>query len=167
MKKLYVIRHAKSSWDDPDLADIERPLNPRGQKDAPRMGKRLKERGVFPDFMISSPAVRALDTCRVMAGILGFSGKNIKTDKRLYHASSEQIFNVVRETKDLRDREEVLLIFGHNPDLSDFASEVVAENIQLPTCAVAAIHLQVDSWKELGQGTGKLLFFDFPKSRKD
>lgn len=166
MKILYLIRHAKSSWDNPDLPDIDRPLNPRGQMDAPRMGKRLKERAVFPDFMISSPAVRALETCKAIARILKFPEKNIKADKRLYHASTDQLLAVIRETKDLRDHEEVLMIFGHNPGLTDFVSEFLSQNMKLSTCAVVAIRLQVNSWKEVSPGKGKLLFYDFPKSKK-
>ncbi|MDZ7649748.1 MAG: histidine phosphatase family protein [Cytophagales bacterium] len=89
MKTLYIIRHAKSCWDNLDLSDFERPLNDRGKKDAPRMGKRLKERRVTPDVMLSSPATRALVTCQEIAKVLGFPEEKIKTDKRLYHASED------------------------------------------------------------------------------
>ena len=111
MKTLYLIRHAKSSWDDTNLDDFERPLNKRGKKDAPNMAKRLKEKGGTPDFMISSPAVRAFDTCKEFAKILGYDKNKIKTDKRLYHADEDQILTVIRELKDReRDEEEVVLL---------------------------------------------------------
>jgi phosphohistidine phosphatase len=104
MKTLYIIRHAKSSWDNPDLSDFERPLNDRGEKDAPRMGKRLKERRVTPDMMLSSPATRALVTCQQIAKVLGFSEDKIKTDRRLYHASDDQILKVIQELERLAPR---------------------------------------------------------------
>ena len=83
MKTLYVIRHAKSSWDEPDQSDFERGLNDRGKRDAPRMGKRLKERGIHPDLMLSSPAKRAYSTAKRIAEVLDYSTKNIATDKEI------------------------------------------------------------------------------------
>lgn len=167
MKTLYLIRHAKSSWDDLDLADIDRPLNERGKTDAPRMGKRLKERNVIPDVMISSPAVRALETCKVMAKILGFSEKNIKTEEQLYHANEDQLLKVVQDIKDMPNSEEVILIFGHNPGLTDFANSLLGEFIEnIPTCGVVASKISVKFWKEVTFESGELNFFDFPKSKK-
>ena len=87
MKTLYLIRHAKSSWDDPKLPDFERPLNTRGERDAPKMGKRLKEKDVHPQTMISSPAKRALTTCTKICEVLGCPSQIIKTNRRLYHAT--------------------------------------------------------------------------------
>lgn len=166
MKMLYLVRHAKSSWDDPDVRDLDRPLNERGKKDAPRMGKRLKERNVFPDVMITSPAARALATCREIARVLDFPEDKIRIDKRLYHAGSDQIMTVINEIKDLRDSEEVAMIFGHNPGLSDFASIFLQDDIEMPTCGVVAIQVRTDSWKDARPGAGKLVFFDFPKNKK-
>src|SRR6478609_6616404 len=115
MKTLYLVRHAKSSWDDIDLSDFDRPLNDRGKKDAPKMGKRLKERDIFPDVMLSSPAKRALETCKAIAKALSFPEEKITTDKRLYHASEDQLLKVVQGLKDRHDNVEVIMIFGHNP----------------------------------------------------
>lgn len=169
MKTLYIVRHAKSSWDDPELDDLDRPLNNRGMKDAPRMGKRLKEKEVTPDIMLSSPAERALATCKALADVLKFDEKKIKTDKRLYHANEDQILKVIRELKDSpRDSEEVAMIFGHNPGLTEFANLLLNQYIDnIPTCGVVAAKLPVKHWKDVTLGCGEMLFFDFPKRVDD
>ncbi len=167
MKTLYLIRHAKSSWDDPELDDFERPLNKRGKKDAPNMAKRLKEKRVTPDFMISSPAARALDTCKEFARILDYDKDKIKTDQRLYHADEDQILTVIRDLKDrVRDDEEIVLLFGHNPGLTEFANVLMNQSIKnIPTCGIVKCHLKIDHWKDATFGCGVLDFFDFPKSK--
>ncbi|MBK5280437.1 MAG: histidine phosphatase family protein [Bacteroidia bacterium] len=167
MKTLYLIRHAKSSWDDLDLKDFDRPLNERGKKDAPRMAKRLKEKKVFPDLMLSSPAERALTTCKEIAKVLGYLEENIKSDSRLYHADEDQLLKIVQEIKDLNDAEEVVMIFGHNPGLTVFANLLLNEHIpNIPTCGVVAADMKISSWNDTKFRSGKLLFFDFPKENK-
>ena len=168
MKKLYLIRHAKSSWDNLDLKDIDRPLNKRGEKDAPRMAKRLKEKDIHPDVMISSPAKRARETCHVIAKVLDFPEANIKIDKQLYHANEDQLLRVVKGIKDLKDSEEVVLIFGHNPGLMDFANSLLSEDIEnIPTCGVVGSTLEIKSWKDASFGCGEMTLFDFPKNKED
>lgn len=168
MKTLYLIRHAKSSWDDIDLSDIDRPLNERGKKDAPRMGKRLKEKNIFPDLILTSPAIRAFETCKIIAKILGYSEEKIKTDKRLYHANEDQLLKVVQGIEDLNDTEEVVLVFGHNPGLTDFANALLSQTIDnIPTCGVIESKVRVKSWKETKFGSGDMKFFDFPKRKTD
>ena len=169
MKKLYLIRHAKSSWDNLAIDDFQRPLNGRGIKDAPRMGKRLKERSLTADLVLSSPAKRALDTCLIITKILGFSKEKINTDKRLYHASEEELLRIIRELKDhANDEEENVLLFGHNPGLTNFANQLLNEHIQnIPTTGIVAASLSIKKWQEVDWGCGKLLFFDFPKSNED
>jgi phosphohistidine phosphatase len=166
MKKLYLVRHAKSSWDDLDLPDFDRPLNKRGKKDAPRMAKRLKEKRVTPDFMISSPAKRALDTCKEFAKILDFDKSKITEVRTLYHANEDQLLNVLRKLKDLpRDSEEVVLLFGHNPGLTEFANALLNTYIDnIPTCGIVAAKLNITKWNETEFGCGQLEFFDFPKN---
>ncbi len=167
MKFLYLIRHAKSSWSDLSLKDIDRPLNERGKKDAPRMGKRLKEKKVAPDIVLTSPAQRAFATCEEIARCLDYPLEKIKTDKRLYHANDEQLFKFIQELPDLKDKEEVVLIVGHNPGLTDFANSLLHETIDnIPTCGIVAAEIMVNSWCNLQAGAGKMLFFDFPKSGK-
>ena len=169
MKKLYLIRHAKSSWDNPDLDDFNRPLNSRGIEDAPRMGKRLKENKLTADVVVTSPAKRALDTCLIITKILGFSKEKISVDKRLYHASEEELLRVIRELKDHpNDEEKNVLLFGHNPGLTNFANQLLNEHIQnIPTTGIVVASLSIKKWQKVDWGCGKLLFFDFPKSKED
>lgn len=166
MKKLYLIRHAKSSWDDPALGDFDRPLNHRGEKDAPRMGKRLKERGVVPDIMITSPAKRAQDTCKFIAKELHFSKEKIKKEEKLYHADADQLLEIIQHLPDLRDEEEVVLLFGHNPGLTELANNLLNEFIDnIPTCGVVGTQFKIKKWSEARFGSGKMIFFDFPKNK--
>lgn len=164
MKTLFLVRHAKSSWDNPELRDIDRPLNERGKKDAPKMGRRLKEREVAPDLMLSSPANRALTTCKEIAKILGYTNERLKTDKRIYHASEDELLLVLSE---LNDNFKVVMLFGHNPGFTYFANLLFNEHIMnIPTCGIVAGKLKIKSWKEITPGCGKLEFFDFPKRNK-
>jgi phosphohistidine phosphatase len=169
MKTLYIVRHAKSSWDDTELRDFDRPLNGRGKKDAPRMGKRLREKKVTPDIMLSSPAERALTTCKEIANVLDFPKGKIKTDKRLYHADEDQILKVLSELKDAaRDSEEVVMIFGHNPGLTEFANSLLNESLMnIPTCGVVHATLNIEHWRDIHFGCGQMLHFDFPKKIED
>jgi phosphohistidine phosphatase len=167
MKTLLVIRHAKSSWDDEGLSDFERPLNERGKRDAPAMAKRLKEKGVNPDLMISSPAKRALSTARRMANVLDYSEEKIKTERRLYHADSEMIISVLQEIK---NKHNLVMVFSHNPGLTDFVNTLlnnksIIDNV--PTCGAVAFSIEIEDWKELKSKSGKMLFFDYPKNSGD
>lgn len=164
MKWLYLVRHAKSSWDEPRLPDFDRPLNDRGKRDAPRMGKRLKERGIHPSLILSSPAKRAVSTCKRLADAMGHDRRNIEIDQALYHADEEDILSVVwRIDRKLTS----VMIVGHNPGLTDFVNSInrnqepVTQN--MPTCGVVAFSFAIDEWKGVTFGTGKLDFFDFPK----
>ena len=161
MKTLIIVRHAKSSWDNLNLKDIERPLNDRGKKDAPRMGKRLKEREINPDLLLSSPAARAMETCRQIATVLDYSVEKIKIDKRLYHADEDTLLQIVRE---LKDRDDCVMLFGHNPGLTVFTNLLLNEDIDnIPTCGIVSAHLNVTSWSKANYGSGELDFYDYPK----
>jgi phosphohistidine phosphatase len=167
MKTLYVVRHAKSSWDDTDLSDIDRPLNERGKRDAPRMGKRLKEKGIHPELLLSSPARRAFSTAKRIGEVLDYKKDNIKTEKKLYHASEDEILNVVRG---LSDKSNSAMIFGHNPGLTDFVNELLdtkqfIDNI--PTCGIVAFSFSGKSWAEASAQNAQFLFFDYPKNKDD
>ena len=164
MKTLYIVRHAKSSWEDPLLDDFSRPLNDRGKRDAPKMAKRLKEKRINPDLMLTSPARRSLATCKRMAEVLDYKEDKIKIDRDLYHASHDQILSVLKLVK---DKHEALMIFGHNPGITDFVNAVGNLNVDnVPTCGVVAFDLPIDSWKDISFGTGKLNFYDYPKKGK-
>ena len=167
MKELFIIRHAKSSWDASNIDDFERPLNDRGRRDAPRMGKRLKEKDIHADLLLSSPAKRALSTAKRIAKELKYPKDDIKTDRRLYHADEETMLTVVRELKDNRN---VVMIFSHNPGLTEFVNSLMNGELDIdnvPTCGVVAFQFNFDSWKDVDWGKGKLLFFDYPKSKED
>lgn len=160
---MIVIRHAKSSWDHPLLDDFKRPLNERGERDAPRMGKRLKEKRLIPDLLLSSPAKRALTTCEKIAEVLAYPAEKIKTNRDLYHAEDEEILQIVKK---ISDKHDVVLIFGHNPGLTDFVNRLTDARIEnVPTCGIVACTLNIESWKGTQWGNGEVEFFDYPKSK--
>ena len=161
MKKLYLIRHAKSSWNEPGLSDFERPLNQRGLRDAPFMGKLLKEKKVIVDKIISSPAVRAFTTAKSFAVELDYPLDKIETITEIYEASASEILNILQSVE---NDVNTLLLFGHNPgftSLSNYLSDKQIDN--LPTCGISVIAFDVKSWKEVNINTGKLIAFEFPK----
>jgi len=164
MKTLIVVRHAKSSWDDPDLPDFNRPLNDRGERDAPCMAKRLKEKDLPIDMVVSSPAVRALTTCNVFVDRLGISKAQVKEIKELYHAGDEIILSVIKK---LPDASSVAMLFGHNPGLTDFVNNLLEEDIDnVPTAGIVCCGLKVNKWSEVKWGCGEMVFFDWPKKEK-
>jgi phosphohistidine phosphatase len=161
MKTLVIIRHAKSSWDNLSLSDFERPLNERGHRDAPRMGKRLKERELTPDIMLTSPANRAITTCHYFKEALQCPDSSIKTIENIYHASEDTLMRVI---KSLADTSDVVFLFGHNPGLTDFVNKITGEFIQnIPTCGMVGIRFNATHWREINWGSGEIIFFDFPK----
>jgi phosphohistidine phosphatase len=168
MKTVYLIRHAKSSWEDENLPDFERPLNERGKIDAPRMGKRLKEKQIVPDMLLSSPAKRALSTAKRIADAIGFPKETIKTERALYHADEEEILNVIRS---LNEKNDCVLLFGHNPGLTDFANAMNNDRKNfidnIPTCGVIAFRFNSETWKQIDFGKGDMILYDFPKSKDD
>jgi len=164
MKKLYLVRHAKSSWDNIETDDFVRPLNERGEKDAPHMAKQLKHRDVVPGRMITSPANRAISTCRAFARVLDFENKKIISEPKLYHASPDMILKVLSSLPEHKSKEDVVLLFGHNPGITEFANELFNVSIDnIPTCGVAEATLDIDRWKDISFGCGKMDSFDYPK----
>lgn len=166
MKTIILVRHAKSSWKDPSLKDFDRPLNKRGKRDAPLMGEKLKERGVVPDLILSSPAKRAKKTARTIAEALGYPKKKIKYEDGMYHAGARYLLELVRK---VHDAHTTVMLFGHNPDFNDFAEMLIEDESisNIPTTGVYCIGIDVDSWANVGKGKGKTLFFDFPKRYTD
>ena len=154
MKTLLVLRHAKSSWNDPALDDHERPLNERGRRDAPRMGELAQEYGLRPDVVISSDAVRARLTAEAVAEAAGYAGE-ILLDQRLYIASPAEIILVLRT---MREDAETIMIVGHNPGLEELVERLTGERQDMPTAALAQIGLPIDRWRDLKLSTrGTLL----------
>ncbi len=164
VKTLYLVRHAKSSWDNLITRDFDRPLNDRGKRDAPRMGKRLKEKRVVPDLLLSSPAKRALTTCELIGDILNYPTEKIKTDRDLYHADDENFLSIIKK---INNKHNTVLIFGHNPGLTDFSNRLTDSRIDnVPTCGIVACSLNINSWNMIEWGKGKLDFFDYPKKKE-
>ncbi|MCH8033839.1 MAG: histidine phosphatase family protein [Bacteroidetes bacterium] len=160
MKTLYLARHAKSSWKHPELSDIERPLNKRGKRDAPFIGNLLKEKGVKPDKLISSPAVRAKKTAAVIAEIIGYPKNKILIDKNIYEASSTELINIIQS---IDDKYNSVMMFGHNPGftmVNNFLTDSFIDNI--PTCGVVGIRFN-SSWKKIENTSGKAFFLIYPK----
>ena len=162
MKRLYLVRHAKSSWDDPDLSDIDRPLNKRGKKDAPIMGERLKnEHKAKPDLIISSPAKRAIRTARIIAKEIGYSKEKIEIKDSLYASGVTAMLNVIHYLDDSLDE---VMLFGHNPDLTSLANYLSNQQVDnIPTCGVFCVDFDVKSWQDIEKGKGIFKFFDYPK----
>jgi phosphohistidine phosphatase len=161
MKKLFIIRHAKSSWDQPELKDIDRPLNDRGEQDAPKMGEVLAERYQF-DQLISSPANRAHTTCKIIAGKMGYPEKEIKVDRAIYGAAVSGMISMINT---FDNKWETVAIFGHNPTFTYLAEQLGNESIgNLPTCGVVGIEFEVDDWNAVGSGLGNTFYYDYPKN---
>jgi phosphohistidine phosphatase len=160
MKTLFLVRHAKSSWDDTTLPDKDRPLNDRGKRAAPKMGKRLAKRDVKADLIVSSPASRALTTAQIIAKKLHYKLKDIVVDDRLYPGAVEGLLNIIHKLDDKRDR---LMLIGHNPALAELAHRLSSEITHLPTCAVAEFTFNATSWREVGKATLATVALDYPK----
>ncbi len=161
MKDLILVRHAKSSWNDPALGDHERVLNQRGRRDAPDMGGRLRLRGCDPDLIVSSSAVRARETARILAGELDYSPDGIKVQDRLYGAGPAELVEVIRATDASVG---ILMLVGHNPGLTVLANRLgPREILNLPTCAMLHLQFDVDTWSAVGTDRGREVLYDFPK----
>jgi phosphohistidine phosphatase len=160
MKTLILIRHAKSSWKRPELPDRLRPLNKRGRRDAPVMGERLAKREVKPDAIISSPATRALTTAETIAREIGYPEEDIRLDERLYGASAFEMIEIIQEIDDALD---CVMLFGHNPGLTDLANDLGCEVDNVVTCGVIALEFDVDSWAHIDGVDPVYVDFDYPK----
>lgn len=150
MKTLLVLRHAKSSWDDQNLDDHDRPLNARGERDAPRMGRLARKKRLSVELIISSDALRARLTAEAVADAIGYGGQ-ILLDPRLYHASAADILAVLRGAVD--DNVTTVMIVGHNPGLEDLVARLTGDPEGLPTAALAQIALPIERWPDLTAST--------------
>ncbi len=161
MKTLYLLRHAKSSWDDPDLKDFERPLAERGIHDVPLMAERFKSRGAVVDTIICSPAVRTKTTAQMFAKEIGFPREEIGSNPELYFAGS----NMFLKAASLLDAEcDVAMLVGHNPAITEFVNEMAGSDIDnIPTCGLVELRLPIDDWSEIEFSSAQLIEFDYPK----
>jgi len=159
MKTLFVLRHAKSSWKNPDWSDFERPLNSRGLDAARFIGSLIFERKLEPQFIISSPAKRAKQTAVLVKEIAEVS-KPVKFDERIYEASSLTLFNLICE---FDEKWESVLIVGHNPGFENLVRMLTGETVSMPTAALAKINLAIENWHELAANSNELEFLIRPK----
>lgn len=161
MKTVYLVRHAKSSWSYPELEDFERPLNPRGRKNALRMGAILNQLKAAPDLMISSPANRAAMTARMLADAIHYPLEKIQYSETIY-SSDETV--LIRFIKNMNAAVTQAMLIGHNPGLTELANHISDERISnIPTCGVYCVDFKISSWKEICEHGGKPRFFEFPK----
>jgi phosphohistidine phosphatase len=160
MKNLTLVRHAKSSWGDPALADRDRPLNERGLRDVATMGQRLAQRDARPDLLLASPATRALTTAEHLAKALGIQRKDIVVDERLYAAPASELLAVVQARG---GQARHVMLVAHNPGLTDLAQRFAGEITHMPTCAVLELTFAVAAWGDIGGARPTRVEFDFPK----
>ena len=161
MKTLYLIRHAKSSWADSALRDIDRPLNKRGLRDAPFMAQLLKGKGAAPDAVVSSPARRAYTTALYFAEAFGIDAAAVVQEPQVYEASWYDIQAVVRAFDPSWN---TVLLFGHNPTFTAAANQFYDDYLpNLPTCGIVQLRLSIDDWTAFGPGTGTVGAIHYPK----
>jgi phosphohistidine phosphatase len=160
MKTLFIVRHGKSSWDDPGLSDQDRPLKNRGIRDATLMAEKLKAAGLIPDRILSSPANRALHTAEIFAAILGHAPENLQVSNTLYFSGAEAIIRLVQQIPDSTER---LMIVGHNPDFTEIVNSFSSTSLyNLPTAGVVVFEFNTDSWKEISRSRMVNDLYEFP-----
>jgi phosphohistidine phosphatase len=160
-KNLFLVRHAKSDWSVSGQKDFERQLNGRGLNDAPKIGRKLYEMGVKPDLIISSPAVRARLTAELIAEQLKYDTDKIVFDEEIYEASVRSLLKVINS---IDDKNQTVIIVGHNPTFTYIAESLTKREIgNIPTCGAVQIEFNLNSWKEVSEGTGNLKSFSYPK----
>jgi phosphohistidine phosphatase len=161
MKTLTLVRHAKSSWKNNELGDRERPLNARGKHDAPMMGQRIVAVGIRPSLIISSPAVRAWSTAKIIAREIGYPREFLQREKAVYLASLDSLLDVmVAQDAEFNN----VLLVGHNPGLTQFANYLspgITDN--LPTAGVVAVEFDQEDWNLYTQPETRLIAYDYPK----
>lgn len=160
-KTLYLVRHAKSSWDDPSLSDRDRPLNKRGKRDAPDMGQRLREQGHRPDHVISSPARRARSTALKITRELGLDEAAIEIADALYFKGLPGMYDTLERVD---DRHASVMLVGHNPTMTDMLNRLTGAGIyNMPTCAIAIVEFDMESWGLARTVEAQLAGYDYPK----
>ncbi len=159
MKTLFILRHAKSNWDNQDLSDFERPLNERGRRAAPLMGGVMRSNKFVPDLILSSPATRAKETAELVKEAAKFDGR-INFDERIYEATPARLIEVLEEQSD--DFSSILIV-GHNPAFEGLVRFLTAKIEPMPTAALAVVDVPIESWSELNEAKGDLRILIRPK----
>ena len=156
-----IVRHAKSSWKDTSLSDRKRPLNKRGERDAPVMGKRIHEHGIRPSLIVSSPATRAWTTAKIVAHQISYPLEFLQREDGLYLASLDEILDtIVAQDNGFNN----LMVVGHNPGMTDFANFLVPGlTYNLPTAGVVSVEIDQENWSLYTRPQARLLVHDWPK----
>jgi phosphohistidine phosphatase len=163
MKSVLIIRHAKSSWDNTEVSDFERPLNDRGKDDAPKMAKRLLERHVSIDAFISSSARRARKTAALFIKEFDGDKDHIILVPELYLAGPDAFYEAIANAP---ASAKTIAVFAHNPGITDFANELTDVRIDdMPTCAIFAVKADIKNWSEFKDADKQYWFFDYPKAK--
>ncbi len=163
MKRLFIVRHGKSSWDYDSVKDLDRPLKERGISDGYKMAERLVERELKPEIIISSPGIRALHSAVIFHRVLKLSREALRIDPDLYLADEQEILSVIYG---LNDQINSVMIFGHNPGFTDFTNYISTLNLMnIPTTGLAILDFQIDNWNQIAREKLVKEYFDFPKNR--
>ncbi|TCK05837.1 SixA phosphatase family protein [Marinobacterium mangrovicola] len=161
MKQLTLIRHAKSSWENPQLSDFERPLNPRGQRDLPAMAERVRAKELIPDLLLYSSALRTTLTAQELSSCLLLPASHCKDVPEMYEACWETLLNLLQGQSDSHSR---LMLVGHNPGIAELGAYLSGTPLpHFPTSCVQHLILNVLSWSELAESCGTSQWFDYPK----
>jgi len=159
MKKLYLVRHAKSSWKDLSIEDFDRPLNARGKNDAPLMGKILSKKKINVELIISSPAKRTRDTANFIAHKIGYTNE-IMFNKSIYESSTDDLLDVI---KNFSNNLNNVMLIGHNPGLTNLINYLSNEDLSnIPTCGIVALKFK-KLWSEIERNDCEIIFFEYPK----
>ena len=160
MKKLVLIRHAKSDWSNPFLDDFLSPLYKRGEKLASLMAKVLKEKNIRPDLIISSPSLRTKQTLEYFIKKLNYKDE-VKLEESIYEAPYENLLKVI---KDIPNIYKTVFLIGHNPGLCDLTNFLVDKSFEnIPTCGIVEIDFDIKNWKEISKENSNLISFEYPK----
>ena len=164
MKLLSLVRHAKSSWKDSHLSDFDRSLNKRGERDAPRMGRRFASVEPPPDLILASPARRATHTAQLIAEAVGYAAERISFEPTLYLSTPTEMLGVIQGVDDRLAHMTWLYQRRADQHLCDVLAGAKIDNV--PTCGIVRMSLAIDSWRSASRGCGTLLDFDYPKRDK-
>ena len=162
-KTLYIARHGKSSWDFEGIADIDRPLNSRGVNNAYLMAERLKAKGLIPELVVCSPAIRALHTAEIFIRTLGMDRDSLKINDKIYFGYTNEIIETLEH---LDDRYSSVMIFGHNPAFTELANTFLLNPVDnIPTAGIITLVFPTDKWSELKKTRPRSEDFDYPKKQ--
>jgi phosphohistidine phosphatase len=160
-RTLVLIRHAKSSWANPMQSDFDRPLNDRGEQEAPEMGEKLKSMHIVPDLIISSTAKRTRQTAKRIAKKVGFDTDEIKWEDRLYHCIPSVFERVIN---DVDNKVKTVFIVAHNPGITEFANQLSPDFAidNLHTCGIIGAHMDLEEWENFANVKRKVFLFEYP-----